>query len=171
MASGRKACLSPASRIPPRADRFFPIMTLPSTTPRKESPQHFYNREGLLLRLQAFVIVRNKDRRVACLRIEGYDGWMLPGETVLPNESPHDAAARIGKTWFVSPAKTRLVDVQSYPDTDDGRWYMLFIYEADEPAGGLKGTPDTREIAWAPVGKAPGTFAMDHADVFARLAP
>ncbi|HVL87761.1 MAG TPA: NUDIX domain-containing protein [Candidatus Thermoplasmatota archaeon] len=153
-------------------------MTLPVAPPtRPTGPRghvdehHFYNSEGAVLRLQCFVIVRNKDRRLACLRLEGYDGWMLPGETVRKNESPAECAKRIVDTWFATPVTPRVVGFQNYPDDGDKRWYVIIVFEADEPAGGLKGTPDTLEIAWVPAGKPPGAFAMSHADVFSRLPP
>lgn len=130
----------------------------------------FTHEDGTGLRLQAFLKVVDDAGRLACLRLDGYDGWTLPGETLRLNEAPHEAAARVASSWFATPLAPKLVDVFSYPATgpDDPRWYLLFIYEAKAPAG-LKATPDTLEVRFAKPGEAPGPWAMSHADVWAKI--
>jgi ADP-ribose pyrophosphatase YjhB (NUDIX family) len=126
------------------------------------------------LRIQIFLSVRDAEGRVACVRLQDNpDAWMLPGENLRLNEDPNDGALRVCRTWFETPLSPKLADVQSYPATggEDDRWYVLLVYEATAPAGGLKATPDTLEVTFAPVGKAPGPFALDHGSVFARLRP
>lgn len=147
-------------------------MSLPQLNPfAAPTPAKFTHENGGHLRLQAFVIVRDHERRIGTFRIEGYEGWALPGETLQFNEDPNAAAERILRTWFTTPpGAPKLVDVLSYPATgkDDDRWYLLFVYEA-EATPGMKGTPDTLDVQFVPAGKAPGEWAMSHADVFARL--
>lgn len=147
-------------------------MPLPQLNPfAAPAPARFHHENGGQLRLQAFVIVRDASRRIATLRLAEYEGWMLPGETLLFNEDPHDAAARILKTWFATPpAAPKLVDVLSYPATgaDDDRWYLLFVFEA-QATPALGGTPDTQEIRFVEPGHAPGPWSLSHADVFAKL--
>lgn len=134
-----------------------------------EQPHHWVNSEGLGLRLQCFLVVRDADRRIACVRLKEQQGWFLPGESFRPNEAPDDAARRVSTTWFGVDLQPRVAGFQSYPDHGDGKWYVIVLYEAQVPKGGLKVLEDTAEIAFAPAGKAPGPFAMSHADVFERL--
>ncbi|HEV8361613.1 MAG TPA: NUDIX domain-containing protein [Candidatus Thermoplasmatota archaeon] len=135
-----------------------------------ERPHHWVNSDGLGLRLQCFLVVRDADRRVACVRLKDHgDRWSLPGESLKPNESPPMAAERIAQVWFGVPLPAKPAEVQNFPDDGDGKWYMVFTYEAPAPKAGLPLLDDTAEIAFAPVGKPPGPFAMSHADVFARL--
>ncbi|HVL47252.1 MAG TPA: hypothetical protein VM889_01705 [Candidatus Thermoplasmatota archaeon] len=133
----------------------------------------FRHENGTHLRLQAFLAVRDGERRVATMRLEASpDAWSLPGENIRLNEAPLDAAKRVAKSWFETPlGEPKLVDVQSYPATgpEDDRWYLILVYEVNAPKD-LKGTPDTLELVFTPVGKAPGEFYGDHASVFARLA-
>lgn len=137
-----------------------------------ERPHHWANSEGLGLRLQCFLAVRDADRRVACVRLKATpDVWHLPGESLLPNESPDEAARRVAQGWFGVPLPARIAAFQNYPDHGDGKWYLLFVYEAQAPKAGLAALDDTAEVAFAPVGKPPGPFAMDHGDVFERLPP
>jgi ADP-ribose pyrophosphatase YjhB (NUDIX family) len=137
-----------------------------------EQPHHWVNSEGTGLRLQCFLVVRDADRRVACVRLKANpDVWNLPGESFRPSEAPDDAARRVGESWFGTDLRPRLTGFLNFPDDGDQRWYLLFLYEAQAPQGALKLPDDTAEIAFAPVGKPPGPFAMDHGSVFARLAP
>jgi hypothetical protein len=127
----------------------------------------------VFLRLQAFVIPRDAQRRVAVLRLEDDPTlWRLSGEQIHLNESPADAASRVASLWYSTPLAPHLVDVQSYPPAggDDDRWYLVFIYETKAPPD-LKGTPDTHELRFVNVGEAPGPMFGDHASVLARLAP
>jgi ADP-ribose pyrophosphatase YjhB (NUDIX family) len=138
-----------------------------------EQPHHWVNSEGLGLRLQCFLLVRDADRRVACVRLkEPGDRWSLPAESFRPNESPDDAARRVSTSWFGTDLRPKPAGFLNFPEQDgDQRWYLLFLYEAHAPKGGFALPDDTAEIAFAPVGKAPGPFAMDHGSVFARLPP
>ncbi|MHB8586066.1 MAG: NUDIX hydrolase [Thermoplasmatota archaeon] len=125
------------------------------------------------LRMQTFVIVRDAARKVALLRLEDQpELWRLPGESMLLNESPAEAAARVASLWFSTPLAPHLVDVQSYPSGggEHDHWYLLFIYEARAPQN-LRGTPDTKEISFVAPGKAPGPMFGDHESVLARLPP
>jgi ADP-ribose pyrophosphatase YjhB (NUDIX family) len=139
---------------------------------RPEAPHHWANSEGLGLRLQCFLVVRDADRRVACVRLKANpDVWSLPGESLRPNESPPMAAQRVAQMWFGQDLPAIAGDVVNFPDDGDGKWYMIFTYETQAPRGGFTLPDDTAEIAFAPVGKPPGPFGMDHASVFARLKP
>jgi ADP-ribose pyrophosphatase YjhB (NUDIX family) len=141
-----------------------------SSFPVPKESHHWVNSEGLGLRLQVFLIVRDADRRVACVRLKSSpDVWMLPGESLRPNEELQAAAERVSEMWFGANLKPRLTGVQNYPDTGDKKWYVLFMCEAPAPPGGLKKPDDTEEIAFVPVGKAPGPFGMDHGTVFGHL--
>lgn len=138
--------------------------------PVPERPHHWVNSQGLGLRLQCFLAVRDAERRVACVRLKASpDAWSLPGESLQPNEDVHAAAARVAASWFATPLEPRLADVLTWPDDGDGKWYVLFVYEAEAPGGRLQAPDDTLEVAFASVGKPPGSFGMDHAAVFARL--
>lgn len=129
--------------------------------------------EPVKLRLQAFLSIRDAQRRVALVRLSDRDDvWRLPGENVQLNEDPADAARRVAKMWFETPLQPKLVDIQSYPPTggEDDRWYLILVYEAAAPAG-LKGTPDTVELAWRAPKDATGPWYSDHGSVVARLGP
>jgi len=132
-------------------------------------PTNYSNSDGLGLRLQCFLAIRDSQRRVACVQLKGTIGWSLPGETLQPNESPDAAAARVAKVWFDATLPAKLVAVQSYPDDGDHKWYLLFIYEATAPKEGLKALEDTEKVAFAAPGAPPGPFGMDHQTVFSRL--
>lgn len=129
------------------------------------------NAEGWKLRLQCFVIVRDAERRTALLRLQDIDGWCLPGETMLFNETPDDAARRVARTWFAGPIGMGLDRVLSFPATGpgDASWYLVFVYEG-EFRGELLTTPDTQELRWvAPGEPAPGPFAFAQGDVWQAL--
>jgi ADP-ribose pyrophosphatase YjhB (NUDIX family) len=138
--------------------------------PSQPVQARFAHENGTQLRLQCFVTVRDAQQRIAALRIQGYDGWCLPGESMLVNESPDDAARRVARTWFETPIGMQLDRVLSFPATgaDDDRWYLLFVYQADAPAD-LKGTSDTIEIKFFPHAQPPPQFAMAHKDVWEQL--
>ncbi len=127
---------------------------------------------GTRVRLQTFVIVRDSQRRVALMRLEGIEGWCLAGETMLLGESPDEAAVRVAKSWFASPVGMAMDRVLSFPPVPgDDSWYLLFVYEG-ETRGALDVTPDTLEVQWVTPGETPpGPFAMAHADVWASLLP
>jgi len=147
-------------------------MTLPmaSTTAAQPAPARFAHENGTQLRLQCFVTVRDANARVLALRVQNIEGWCLPGETMLVNESPDDAARRVVSTWFETPMQLWLERVLSFPATgpEDDRCYLLFVYSAEAPDG-LKATPDTLEMKFFPVSEPPAPLAMAHADVWAKL--
>lgn len=144
-------------------------MTLPMAQPNAAQPvqARFAHENGTQLRLQCFVIVRDAQGRVATMKIQGYDGWCLPGESMLLNEAPDQAAVRTARSWFDTPLGLQLDRVLSFPATgaDDDRWYLLFVYHADAPAN-LKGTSDTLALEFRGKDDAPGPFAMAHQDVW-----
>lgn len=130
----------------------------------------FVHESGVGLRLQCFLAVRDEAGRVATLRVQGIDGWCLPGETLLLNESPDQAAVRTARTWFQTPLGLQLDRILSFPATggEDNKWYVIFVYHADAPAD-LKGTPDTEKIHFAGPQDEPLQFAMAHGDVWGAL--
>lgn len=123
------------------------------------------------LRLQAFVIVRDAERRVLCLKEQGVDGWQLPGALLAVNESPDDAARRVVAMWFKTPMQLWLSDVLNFPATgpEDDKWYLVFAYEAEAPGDlqYVEGTEEGRFVA--PGTTPPGGFAMSHKDIWERL--
>lgn len=146
-------------------------MSLPLSRPPSQPVQAKFSHEnGTQLRLQCFVVVRDAQDRVATLRVEGIEGWCLPGETMLVNESPDQAAIRTARMWFDTPLGLVLERVLSFPATgpEDDRWYLLFVYHADAPAD-LKGTSDTLEIRFRALDDPPQPFAMSHGDVWSAL--
>lgn len=146
-------------------------MSLPMAQPQAQPVQaRFVHENGTKLRLQCFLTVRDDNGSVALVRVQGIDGWCIPGESLVLNESPDEAAARVARTWFVTPLKPRLDRILSYPATgpDDDRWYLLFVYRADAPRD-LQGTPDTEQILYQPLHVPPGQWAMSHGDVWAGL--
>lgn len=159
------------NRRPADAPADAPSASLKTATfPVPEQPHHWVNSEGLGLRLQCFLVVRDRDRRVACVRLKANPQvWSLPGETLKPNEDLLAAAERVSHAWFGHGLDLHFAGVQNYPDTGDGKWYVLFLFEGDAPKEGFKLPDDTAEIAFAPVGKPPGPFGMDHGTVFGRL--
>lgn len=148
-------------------------MSLPLAKPPTQPMQaRFVSEDGATkLRLQCFLIVRDAQDRIATLRIQGYDGWVMPGESMLLNESPDQAAVRVAKLWFDSPVGMQLDRILSFPATgpDDDRWYLLFIYHAEAPPGGLNATPDTLEIVYRSLKDPAPPFAMSHIDVWNAL--
>lgn len=148
-------------------------MTLPMSSPSAASvPAKFVSEDGTTkLRLQCFLVVRDAEDRIATLRVQGINGWCIPGETMLMNESPDQAAKRVARTWFESPIGMQLERILSYPATggEDDRWYLLFVYHGDIPEGGLKGTPDTEAIEFRSLAGPAPQFAMSHRDVWDAL--
>jgi hypothetical protein len=146
-------------------------MSLPMAQPTSAPVQaRFSHENGTQLRLQCFVAIRDAEGKVATVRIQGYDGWCLPGESMLVNESPDQAAVRVARTWFETPLGLQLDRILSFPATggEDNRWYLLFIYHAEAPAG-LKGTADTVELAFRSKSDPPAEWAMSHGDVWPQL--
>ncbi len=127
---------------------------------------------GQGLRLQCFVLPRDAEGRLASLRIEGYeDAWLLPGEMMLLNESPMEAAERVAETYFTTPLEDlSLRSVESWPpeDPDDGKWYLVFVFDALAPEG-LEGTPDTLELDYFAPDDPPTPLGFDHASIWQRV--
>lgn len=142
-------------------------MTQPSAQPVQA---RFTHENGTQLRMQCFVTVRDAQGRVATLKVDGIDGWCIPGESMLLNESPDQAAVRVARTWFTTPLGLQLERILSFPamGAGDDRWYLLFVYHADAPAD-LKGTPDTKEIRFSDRSDPPAPFAMSHKDVWDEI--
>lgn len=153
-----------------RIARARPPMSVPVASVNQLPAKFVHKDADIEFRLQCFLTVRDEEGRTALLRIEGYEGWCIPAESMLVNESPDQAAVRVARTWFESPLGVWLERVLSFPATggDDNRWYVVFVYAADKPAD-LKTTPDTQEIRFVAQGEAPGPFAMAHADVWNAL--
>lgn len=146
-------------------------LPLAPKTPFDELPAKFVHLEGKVeLRLQCFLLARDAQERVCLARIEGFEGWCVPGEAMRVNESPDQAAVRVARGWFETPMQVWLERVLSFPATgpEDNRWYVVFVYAADAPKD-LKGTADTLEMGFFPLGQPPGPFAMAHGDVWAAL--
>lgn len=145
-------------------------MSLP-TTNIMAAPAKFAHENGTQLRLQCFVTVRDDKGRILLLRVQGIEGWCIPGETMLVNESPDEAAVRVARTWFKSPLGLQLDRILSFPATggEDDRWYLLFLYHADAPAD-IQATPDTQEMMFHPLHAPPTQWAMSHGDVWEALA-
>lgn len=146
-------------------------MSLPLANPPAQPVQaRFEHENGTKLRLQCFVVVRDAQGRVATVKVQGIDGWCIPGESMNLNESPDQAAVRTARMWFTTPLGLQLDRVLSFPATggEDDRWYLLFIYHADAPAG-LQGTPDTVELKFRGKDEPPEQFAMSHRDVWQQL--
>lgn len=142
-----------------------------SSFPVPREPHHWVNSEGVGLRLQCFLLVRDAQRRIACVRLKNNpDVWMLPGESLRPSEAPDAAARRVSESWFGADLEPRIAGFMNFPDEGDQRWYVLFLYEAAAPAK-LTEPDDTEDIVFVAPGKAPGPFGMDHGSVFARLPP
>lgn len=142
-------------------------MSLPIHQP---APAKFVHENGTQLRMQCFVLVRDGKERIATLRVQDIDGWCLPAETMMVNESPDQAAARVARTWFKSPLGLQLDRILSFPATggEDDRWYMLFLYHADAPAD-LAGTDDTLAIEFHALDDPPQPFGLAHGDVWSAL--
>ena len=154
-----------------RRERVGRPMSLPLARPDAQPVQAKFSHEnGTKLRLQCFLAVRDDKGRTACVRVQGIDGWCLPGENMNLNESPDEAAVRVARMWFSTPLGLQLDRVLSMPATggDDDRWYLIFVYHADAPRD-LQGTSDTEEIMFHPPGAPPERWAMAHGDVWHGL--
>lgn len=147
-------------------------MSLPLAQPPTQPLEAKFVHElgGVKLRMQCFLTVRDDKDRIACMRIQNFDGWVLPGENMRVNESPDQAAVRVARMWFKSPLGMQLDRVLSFPATggEDDRWYLVFIYHADAPAD-LVPTEDTEELMFHPPNAPPEQWAMSHGDIWAAL--
>lgn len=140
--------------------------------PTSESPFHHVNAQGLALRLQVQLIVRDEEGKIALVETESYQPghWWIPSETLKPNEDVKEAAGRVSETWFGEDLEPELADVFTFTaDTEAGEraWYIVHVFETTEPESGLEELPDTVEIRFvAPGEDPPGPFAMDHGSVW-----
>lgn len=171
--SSSRTCSSPREpSFKPFARRRGRVSLDLARPPTQPVQARFVSEDGATkLRLQCFLVVRDGQDRIATLKVQGIDGWCIPGESMLMNESPDQAAVRVARTWFDSPVGMQLDRILSFPATggDDDRWYLIFVYHADAPAGGLKGTSDTEAIEFRSLGDAAPTLAMSHGDVWNAL--
>lgn len=140
--------------------------------PDEPHPTHFWNKDDLQLRLQCFVIVRDDEGRVACVREkERPQVWNLPGETVPPDTDVRGFSRDVSELWFVEPLETRPLDVLTWTTDEPGvdKWYITFLFEADAPEDGLDKPDDTEEIRFFALDEPPAEFAMDHGSIFEAL--
>lgn len=131
--------------------------------------RYLHEKKGSGLRLQAFVIPRDPEGRIAVQRIEQFpDAWLLPGEMLQEGEDPADAAERIAGMYFSSPVEgIELADVVSYPPEppENEKWYLIFLFEGQVPAD--PDTPeDTLELAFHEPGEPPAPLGFDHATIW-----
>lgn len=133
---------------------------------------HWTNPQGKALRMQVFVIVRDPDGRICCVREKADNTvWKLPGETLFPDQHPNARAADVSKLWFGKDLEPRVKDVVSWDSSDDGKWYIVFVYEATvDSLDDLDMPEDTEEYIFTEPGKAPGPWGMSHGDLFAELS-
>jgi ADP-ribose pyrophosphatase YjhB (NUDIX family) len=145
-------------------------MSLPTLQSAQPVQARFTHENGTQLRMQCFVTIKDDKGRVALVRVQGIDGWCVPGESMFVNESPDQAAVRVARTWFKTPLGLQLDRILSFPATggEDDRWYLIFVYHADAPAN-LQGTDDTEELMFHPLHEPPAKWAMAHGDVWAAL--
>lgn len=147
-------------------------MSLPMATEKwNELPAKFRQLDAdVELRMQCFLTVKDAEGKILHVKVRDIEGWCIPAETMKFNESPEQAAVRVARTWFETPVGMWLDRVLSFPATggDDNRWYVIFVFAADAPAG-LKGTPDTEALRWVAPGEPATGFAMAHADVWTAL--
>ncbi len=145
-------------------------------SPTSQSPFHHVNAQGLALRLQVMVLIRDGEDRIALAQTQKHQPgrWWIPAETLRPNEDVKEAASRVSETWFGEDLEPGLVDVLTFPaNTDEGHtaWYIIHIFEVRAGSGELTSVPEGVTLEFvAPGEEAPGPFAMDHGTVWARFA-
>lgn len=136
-------------------------------------PSEFWNVDELQLRMQIFLIVRDEDDRVCMVREKDRPNVLnLPGETVPPNKRVEtEVVDWIGELWFTEPLEAEISQIMSWPaEEPGGKWYVVFVFEADKPDGGLSKPDDTEEFVWASTkGDPPGELSMNHTDIWERL--
>lgn len=141
-----------------------------------QSPFHHVNQQGLSLRLQIMLRVRDGDGNIALVQTESHQPgrWWIPAETLRPNEEVTEGAVRVSETWFGEDLDPEIADVLTFPaDTDAGEtaWYIVHVFEAEAPDRELDALPGGCEVHWtAPGDQPPGPFAMDHAAVWPLLS-
>ena len=151
-----------------------PLPMAPSSDAQKwsELPAKF-TRHGANaeMRMQCFLMIRDRQERVAMAKLKDIEGWAFPAETMRFNESPGQAAARVATSWFTTPPRQVWLErILSFPATgnEDNRWYVIFVYAA-EAESDLTPTADTEEVRFVGMDAPPGEFAFSHADVWAAL--
>ncbi|MCA1813546.1 MAG: hypothetical protein LC624_06300 [Halobacteriales archaeon] len=123
--------------------------------------------------LQVFVLVRDAERRVACVQLATRPGeWMMPSENCFDGTDPTQLVRDILPRWFDTPlGEPRLVQAQNYPPEDgDEHWMLVLVYEVPAPAK-LAGTPDTTALRFFARDAPPERMFKDHARVWRRLPP
>jgi ADP-ribose pyrophosphatase YjhB (NUDIX family) len=144
--------------------------------PRSESPFHHVNAQGLALRLQVQVLVRDDEDRIALAHSQTHQPgrWWIPAETLQPNEDVEAAASRVSETWFGEDLEPELADVITFPaDTEAGEraWYILHVFEAEATEDELNRLPDGVTVEFVePGAEPPGPWAMDHGSVWPHHA-
>jgi ADP-ribose pyrophosphatase YjhB (NUDIX family) len=140
--------------------------------PTSQSPFHHVNAQGLALRLQVQLRVRDEDGRIALAQSDKHQPgrWWIPAETLKPNEDVKEAASRVSETWFGEGLEPELADVLTFQaDMDKGQqaWYIIHIFETDKPDEGLTELSDAITLNWTEPGdQPPGPWAMDHGSVW-----
>lgn len=145
-------------------------------SPTSQSPFHHVNAQGLALRLQVQVVVRDDEGRIALAQTEKHQPgrWWIPAETLRPNEDVKEGASRVSETWFGEDLGPELSDVFTFPaDTDAGHtaWYIIHVFEVQAGPEELSAVPDGVTLTFvAPGEEPPGPFAMDHGSVWPLFA-
>lgn len=149
-----------------------PMSHHPGTTVEHSgSPFHWVNGDGLSLRLQAFLTVRNAEDEVALVQLDKPPGhWWLPAETLRPNEPVHEAGKRVSETWFGVDLDPELAEVINFSAEEEGEpWYHLFVFEARGELEDFDLPGDTVEVRFLEPGEEIEPFAMGHAEVWPKL--
>jgi|TARA_B110000881_G_scaffold79932_1_gene69759 ADP-ribose pyrophosphatase YjhB (NUDIX family) len=98
-----------------------------------------YNAENLIL-LQAQLINRNDKGHVLVEKIPADSGtysagkYYIPGVAMKFGEHPEEAGHRIlTEELEISDREISLIGSQSHDDDERKRWYVLFLFETNEP--------------------------------------
>ena len=98
-----------------------------------------YNAENLIL-LQAQLINRNDKGHVLVEKIPADSGtysagkYYIPGVAMKFGEHPEEAGHRIlTEELEIADRKISLIGSQSHDDDERKRWYVLFLFETNEP--------------------------------------
>ena len=98
-----------------------------------------YNAENLIL-LQAQLINRNDKGHVLVEKIPSDSGtysagkYYIPGVAMKFGEHPEEAGHRIlTEELEIADRKISLIGSQSHDDDERKRWYVLFLFETNEP--------------------------------------
>lgn len=142
---------------------------------RLESPFHWVNAQGMSLRLQVMLVVRDPEGRVLLAQTEEYQPghWWIPAETLRPNEPVKHAGSRVSTEWLGQDVEPEVLDVLTWPaDVDAGhrKWYIVHVFEATVDPDELDPIPEDVTIEWVEPGQSPpGPWAADHGTVWKEL--